>query len=485
MSRANAARSYLLWAALAALSCMPHRASAHAGPEILRLAFKSDDTELVMFSNRGLIFGSRAEHRFRLMCLDSLGISDSERPDMALLSDGRLVLALSAGVGVTQDEGCSWSAVGPFANVMSSALAQDPAQSDTLYLATFAPDNSGIHVSHDAGTSWSLLLERDDNDLVQELRVSPADPAVIYASGQVLSQPGQLQHYFARSQDGGESWEQFDFELDASDSDVALLAVSPTDPMLLLAKSAARDALATDDRLWLSADGGETFDSRFETRLIHAASFHAAGQSIWVAGELGLWRSSDLAERFQKFNGPQWMSCATEHEGELWACGSLGSGQEGIGVFQDWSSPLSARMLMREVMEPVACDATSPAPARCEDAWQNWQSEVLLPMRGGERTAGTSGAAGGLARGEAGSPSDSDAANRGAEAGAGGGTPAAAAAERTRGGGGCATLASPGSSARPPLEKLGALLGLSCALVLIVRQRWHRRTGRMPDRRPR
>jgi hypothetical protein len=374
-------------------------ALAHAGPEVLRLLWRDGGDGLVMVTNRGVLFGETTDRSFRLMCMQAIGISPSERPDVALLPDGGVMIAASAGVGLTRDEGCTWQGVAPFSNVMSPALAQDPAAPQTLYLASFAPpDGGGIHVSHDAGATWSRLLKTAENDFVQELVVAPSDSSSIYAAGQVFAEGEPTTHYVARSTDAGEHWERFELSVADSEVDVALLAVNPVDPMMLLAATTTLDPLVTQERLLISRDGGASFSTAFETQLIHDASFSADGETLWVAGSMGMWRSDGAARRFEKLQGPLYTSCVTVHDGTLWSCGLFAPDQDGVGALVDQASGFEPRMLFTDVEQPVACETSSPTATRCAGPWQQWEREVLDPVvagGGGRRPAAGSGGADG------------------------------------------------------------------------------------------
>jgi hypothetical protein len=383
-------------------------ALAHVGPEVLRLRWRDDGEGLVMLTNRGLLFGDIADRSFRLMCMEALGLSQSERPDLALLPDGGVMLATSAGVGLTRDEGCTWQGVTPFSNTMSPALAQDPDSPETLYLATFTPsEEGGIHVSRDGGETWFRLRKTEADDFVQELRIAPSDSTRIYASGQLFAEGEPTRHYVARSTDAGENWQRFELMARETDVDIALLAVNPADPDLLLAATTSQDPLVMPERLLISRDGGESFRTAFETPLIHDASFGSEGTTVWVAGSMGLWQSDEDARRFEKLQGPMYTSCVDVHDGMLWSCGVFAPEQDGVGRLADGGSGFEAAMLFTDVEQPVACEPASPTATRCAGPWQQWEREVSVAARatGKQRpVAGSGDDRGGSGGATAGSP---------------------------------------------------------------------------------
>jgi hypothetical protein len=438
---------------------------------VLRPFWRSEGTPLVVLTNRGLIFGDTADPPFRLMCTEALSISNTERPDLALLPHGRLMIASSAGLWRSEDDGCNWQGVGPFAKLQSPALAQDPSAPDTLYLATFAPGYGGIRVTHDGGDSWEVSLPTGDDDFIQELSVAPSKPVVVYASGYVFSSANQRMHYVSRSDDGGANWDRFEVSLRQTETDVALLAISPSDPMTLLAGTTD---LSPMQRLLISHDGGATFTPAFETEVIRDATFASGGQTIWVAGSKGLWRSADGGQNFAPVLGPLFLSNVIEHDGALWVSGGFAEGQNGIGASIDEGETFEPRMLFKDVSEPIACDEGALTAVMCATPWLDWQREILATtqmtgLRGGFGVDAGTGA-------ETGQASSAGRAARGAAGGAAMQANAGAGERRANGGGGC-SVAAPTRSASSLSANVFGMLGASWV--------WCSRRRRYRDRRHR
>lgn len=364
-------------------------ASAHQGPEILKLGFRPDSDTLVMVSNRGLIFAAEGSRELRLLCMDALEISNTEQPDVALLRDGRVLIATSGGLRATADRGCSFTAVEPYGSTMSPALTQDPGDPDTLYLATFADGASRIQVSHDASASWAPLYDSEPNEFIQELYVGPADSTVLYASGIRIAQGQPRTHFIVRSLDGGQNWTRFPIELLPTETDVVLLALHPSDANVVVVKTIAREPL---QRLLLSADGGESWQSVLQTELLHDARFSASGEVLWAASDAGLARSSDRGEHFDWLPPSRWMSSLQEHDGVLWASGQFDDDVYGIGTSRDSGKSFEPIARMQDLIGSVECPAESPTPKRCEGSWDDWQLELasLVPVRSTDGDAGAS-----------------------------------------------------------------------------------------------
>lgn len=363
-------------------------AVAHEAPEVLQLAWQPGGDDLVMSSNRGLIFVRGADRQAQLLCTNALGISNSERPDLAFLADGRVLLASSAGLRSTRDQGCSWQAVEPYGKAMSPALLQHPTQPDTLYLATYEPGAGGVHVSQDAGASWSTLLMAQEGEFIQELLLAPSDPAVLYASGQRLLQGQPRTHFIARSSDGGQHWTRLAINPEPEVTDVTLLALAPLDTKLMVAKTSSNEP---KQQLLLSQDGGDSWLPVFETEQIHAAIFVHDDDTIWVVGSMGLAHSSDRGAHFEVLADPRWMSCIAEHAGGLWTSGPLTPERDGLAVTHDGGDSFDSQLLLRDVQGPVSCPDHPEVDALCKSPWDSWQREVMKRVAGGG-TGPTAGA---------------------------------------------------------------------------------------------
>jgi hypothetical protein len=172
-----------------------------------------------------------------------------------------------------------------------------------------------------------------------------------------------------------------------------VLAVRPGKPREVVLKTTALDPSRFPERVLVSRDGGETFESIFQGEKITSAAFTDAGQVLFITNEEGLWRSTDDLRTFERQGPASWMSTVVEHDGKLWASGHLageGGGPDGVGTSVDDGQTFTVFMDLRQVTEPVACVADAETTVACSDTWAHWQVEVLGP----DRTGG-GGAAGG------------------------------------------------------------------------------------------
>jgi hypothetical protein len=438
------------------------RSAAHAPPQVLAASFATDGADAVLITNRGLIFGDVDGGSWRLMCNEALGINSFERPDVAYLPNGSLLAATSGGLKRSDDGGCSWQLAEAFGASSAPALSQHDGDPATLYLAVFGADVGGLYVSHDAAASWSRLLEVADNDFIEEIVLAGPDRAQIHASGQVFDDMGNVTHYVTRSRDAGISFERFEVALLDNEADLTLLAVSPVNPDLLLARALDNSASTSSrmDRLLLSHDGGRTFASVLAVDTLFDARFGVDGSTAWAAGLAGLWRSVDSAATFVQIPGPERMTCVIERAGALWGCGWYAAGADGIGTSIDSGDAFTSLMAFTDVTAPVACDVQAPTTTLCQVLWRDWQVEILTP-----RDAGSSPVPGSDAGIDASRPDAASAAPDAAAAGA--------SAPRDATGGGCTVRS---VTEHAPID----VLALVFAALVRLGLRRRRRTSAAP-----
>lgn len=372
------------------------------------MVWSPNDHDIVLVTNRGLIFADTETHRFRLMCHQALGVGVGDLPRVAYLADGSLIAATTPGLQVSSDGGCSWRGVQPLAAIQTPALAQHPQARDTLYVASFGPGASAIRVTRDAGKTWESALALADNEFTHSLSIAAADPRRLYGTG-VSFDASSMSHYLLRSADGGVTWERSPLVLGPGEEHASVVAIHPSNADEVLIKTTALEPELSPERLLLSRDRGEHFEQVFADNLIAHASYGENALSVWVSDAQGLWRSTDGMQNFARHGPGRWMTFAAERESHLWGCGQfagLGGAAEGVGLALKLDDPFSSWMDFHDVNEPIACGAQAPSSLACDFAWAHWQVEVLgytdagVPPDAG--SAGTGGVDAGSSAGSAG-----------------------------------------------------------------------------------
>jgi len=350
----------------------------------------------MLLSNRGLLFGEPGSRDWSLLCNEALGISTSEVPKVVVLPDARIMAASSRGLTQTTDGGCHWEGVASFAKIHSPSLTQDPNNPQRLYLSTFAPGMSALHVSEDGGLTWQQLLAADDSEYLGYIHVAPNQPEKLYLRALVIGTES-FSYATWRSDDTGKSWEKSSVTLTASESDLQLLAVSPSDPQFLVAKAEAGMPMDDPERLLVSHDAGKTFESTISLHVINAVAFSADGAALSVGSDDGLFVSSDAGETFSQVGDAAYIDSLYMDGDELMVGGffhGVEAGVHGVGISSDGGATMTPWMLLDQVVHPLACDSTAMAAISCKDLWPDWEREILSTSGGSSATNAGSGASG-------------------------------------------------------------------------------------------
>jgi photosystem II stability/assembly factor-like uncharacterized protein len=438
------------------------------------------------------MFGHDGSRDWSLLCNEALGVSTAEVPNVVVLSDARIMAASSAGLTQTTDGGCHWMGVSPYETINSPSLIQDPNNSQRLYLSTFAPGMSAVHMSEDAGLTWQPLIAAADSDFLGYILVAPNQPEQLYLRALTLSS-GTASFSYAtwHSSDAGKTWEHSSVTLAESETDLDLLAVSPSDPQLLVAKAEAQNAMFDPERLLVSHDAGKTFDSPITLHVINAVAFSDDGATLSVGSDDGLFVSSDAGKTFAKVGAAAFIESLSFDHGELMVGGyfhGVEAGTHGVGISGDGGATMTQWMLLNQVVHPLACDPTAMSAIDCKQLWPDWEREILGisddpsaagagGTAAGSGTMGNSPADTGAVR-TAGMPPSADAATAAVSGGGAGDSaqPTVAAAPASAHASGCSvhTLIP-----APPGSNFVGLAGLACAWLLNRRRspfRRHRRT---------
>jgi hypothetical protein len=316
-------------------------------------------------------------------------------------------------------------------------------------------------------------MAAEDNDFVRALRIAPGDPQHVYVSGSTFDDAGNYMHYVAHSRDGGASWERFDVTLEETELDVTLLAVSPSDPDLVLAKATATEPLAMRERLLVSRDGGASWESPLAITSLADVAFAPDGGSVWVAGLEGLWRSQDGARGFERTGNAAGLSYVSQHDGRLFTGGHFSGlmvAEDGVGASDDGGDSFERYMLLREVTAPLECPAGTSGADACVTPWGDWEFEILRPFQNMPDAGASNAGQGGAGTGAGGSTAVAGTGGTAGEQDAGVSSEAS--------GGGCSCSAV--KAARPRGFAATAWLGAALAGVLAfsIRSKRSRRARR-------
>lgn len=404
---------------LAVLAGSVSGAAAHAPPEVLQVV-SSADADVILATNRGLMFGSRARGEWQLLCSEAFGVSTGSSYGTALLPSGRILIAEQGGLHFSDDRGCTWRRPPDLGKLSTPTLAQHPEVRDRLYLTIqgfdgtqAVPDVAGVRRSDDGGETFRTVYAASEGEVLQSLLVSAGEPGHVYASATVFGARG-TEYVVLHSSDGGTSWRRGRVDADVTkETDITLLALNPRDPLEILARASGAE-LALGDRLLWSTDGGGTFTTLGSWPRVRSAAFSPDGASAFVSHRDGLLRAADGARTLEKLGASIAISSVVADATDLLACGYFAgpaSPLDGVGIapLSDPSARFQTLMTFDQVRAHARCAAPSTAERDCDVSWRDWATEQGLDPQTATDDSVPAGDAGQAEAGSGASNRDDDA----------------------------------------------------------------------------
>jgi len=177
------------------------------------------------------------------------------------------------GVYKSLDRGASWENVGLKDSQHIGTILIDPRDSDIVYVAAQGPlwsggGDRGLFKSTDGGANWEKILGGGEYTGVNEVRMDPRNPDVLYATthqrlrnvaGLMNGGPESGIH---KSTDGGATWRELTKGLPEEDMGRIGLAISPQNPDVVYTTIELKRRTGG---FYRSADGGGTWEQMSET----------------------------------------------------------------------------------------------------------------------------------------------------------------------------------------------------------------------------
>lgn len=381
----ESSRSRWLAGVALASSLVAGRAAAHDPPRIFDALLSTDGQPDVVLMNRGMLFADGAAG-YAFMCNEALGINTAERPHFARGPGEALSVVTTAGLLQSSDRGCTWTPHPTFAGLALRGFARSPTAASTWYVTTAvnAFDN-GVFVSQDSGQTWNRQYTNPPTSVFEHLFVAPSDDQRLYASGLRLGDAAFI-YSISRSSDGGATFESFDFTLEPEEYEVRLLGVHPTNANLVYAVADNETGTEPLDRFLISDDGGQTFSSPTAVHELDAFAISADGNTLWLGGKAGLFRSDDAGASFAIVGEASFISSLSHTDAGLYIGGHAPPMLQGLGLSADEGEHVEPVLDFNEATHAIACSATSTVPATCAQLWMDWvyeQNQRLPPPDAG------------------------------------------------------------------------------------------------------
>lgn len=274
-------------------------------------------------SNSKVIYAGTGEANFNFDGYDGMGVLKStdagntwsllgsttfDQSDIGALAisptNTAVILAsTSSGVYRSADGGETWQ------NVVfgrSTGVVFDPSNGSLAYAAAvFGPDGAGIYKSADGGQTWKISngsgtksIPFSQQTFRITLAISPSQPGTLYVGYDTATgTPSPLAGFF-KSTDGAATWRQLPGQAYCSNQCWYnnVVAVSPTDPNLLLGGGVSLVQSTDDGNTWLPAAGpGFHVDQ-------HAIAFTADGSHVFAGNDGGVWSSATANAAFHWTN---------------------------------------------------------------------------------------------------------------------------------------------------------------------------------------
>ncbi len=383
-------------AVLAAALAIPLTARAHGRqPSLGQVAFDPvDATHLVVRGTWAFLTTRNEASSFTWTCARAIGSDrEIEDPRIVVLASGRVLAGTFRGLARSDPTGCSYALVtDPALNgLLVIDIANDPFDPRAAWIATSPGDHPNtILRSSDEGATFELRGTFASGVLLERVVPSPSDAMRVYASGVALATATEPRHaYVWHSTDGAHTFTPAEISLvdvmrtDYGERNVHVDAVDPTNPDVVFAHTIRRPTDMMDERLFRSADGGQTFTVVASMPEITGVVVSEDGVHVWAGSWYGGFvRSDDNGRTFQTLDATLRVRCLAYRVGELWVCTDDVTGPFALGRSSDLGVTIDPLWTFRDAVNDVGCSACTQAGEVCPGYWPDVELDLGLPTAG-------------------------------------------------------------------------------------------------------
>jgi hypothetical protein len=361
----------------------PARANGRPAATVSVALERTPGRRVLLGTTFGLLVSPDGGGNWRWICEPAVyvgGTTGEYDPRYLVSARGTLFAALSSGLSISRDGGCSWELAGPpLRGAWIKDIAQSPIDPQVLYVvtATTAVAN-GLFVTRDDGRTFSPVGAADPVAFYWRVVAAGGDA---WASGYTEVGGGRARLWRYRGQDGTVMGIEHR-GLEQALPQILLFGASQQRPgqLFLLGHAAGGDTLFRSD------DGGESWSARFAAPAIPAALLDGR-ETLWLATPKGLQVSTDAAASLRVISRLS-LGCLGERDGVLYACGSNALGMA-LGRSSDGGTSFVSVLRLQDIAGPALCPAGSATRDRCDPLWPT------LAMQIGAQSSQADGGAGG------------------------------------------------------------------------------------------
>jgi len=200
------------------------------------------------------------------------------------------------------DSGGTWKRIAVATEALNSLVAH-PANG-----VLYALGDSTVYKSADHGVKWTAYSLGEKNyGWGGRLAAHPANPNLLYVAGYRAQADNRRSMAFLKSADGGKTWSAQSFEPSSLDGYLLRLAVSPSNPNIIMAGGYYTDKNSvTRYRIYKSVNGGKTWTDKTGdiSDLVREIVAHPTNPNkFYIATTSNIWRTADGGATWLKNNG--------------------------------------------------------------------------------------------------------------------------------------------------------------------------------------
>lgn len=340
-------------------------AHAHAGlPETSNVTVRRGHPEdFFVGATFGAVISRDSGRTWRWICPAAMGYGGWNPGEYLWREAGDLLAATGSALLRSADGGCSWSTHPAFKDTWVAALAAHPTDDRILYIATGKPTvPNGVYRSQDGGETWEPTSLLRAGLTLNAVRVSPADPRRVYASGE-----GGGRLLLLRSDDAGATWQESPHTLPEllRPYDLVLTAVDPASADGLWARVSAQGYT----HLMRSDDGGRTLTQVHVLDDVFVnMDVSADGATAWV-GTLNSFFRGPRSGPLEQLGLPTGNACVRRQGQTLYGCGSTWLHDWALARSEDQGTTWEPLFTLYGIQGTHLCPRGTPVRDICPALW--------------------------------------------------------------------------------------------------------------------